>query len=68
MKWLSKSDLTMIDDMYKIATRVSIETGVKRHVDHTIPLQGKLVSGLNIPDNLQLLTAFDNTSKGNNYV
>lgn len=67
-KWLSKNDLKMIDNMYLIASRVSKETGVKHHVDHVVPLQGELVSGLHVPNNLQLLTAFDNTSKGNNYV
>ena len=36
-------------------------------VDHVIPLQGRLVSGLHVETNLQYLTQFENRSKGNRF-
>lgn len=42
-----------------------LELGIEVHVDHIVPLQGELASGLHTHDNLQLLLAPDNCGKKN---
>jgi len=65
--WLTKEDLAEIKDIYSMANRRTQVEGIQYHVDHIIPLQGKNISGLHVPSNMQILRARDNISKGNRY-
>ena len=66
-KWLTKEDKRKISNIYKNARHLTVTTGEQHHVDHIIPLQGKLVSGLHVPLNLQILHWKDNLSKRHKY-
>lgn len=63
--WLSKDQLEQIQALYYRAKELEKLDGISRHVDHIVPLRGRNVSGLHVPWNLQILTAFENVSKGN---
>jgi hypothetical protein len=65
--WLSTFDKLKIECIYKIAAMLTRENKELWHVDHIIPLQGKLVSGLHVPNNLQVMKAVDNIAKNNKY-
>jgi hypothetical protein len=67
-KWLTEQDLKVIKGFYSIAQMLSKVNNEEWHVDHIIPLQGKLVSGLHVPSNLQLMRGIDNETKRNEYL
>jgi hypothetical protein len=66
--WLTEDDFWMIEQAYELAQQRSELFKFPWDVDHVIPLQGVLVSGLHTPYNLQVIPARDNRSKSNRFV
>lgn len=52
---------------YKVAVLEELRTGHKCHVDHIVPLRSKLVCGLHVEHNMQVMLGIDNLSKGNRH-
>lgn len=65
--WLTKQDFETIRQFYELAAKKTKETGISWHVDHVIPLRGKLVSGLHVPQNLQVILKTENLTKLNKF-
>ena len=63
--WLTADEHWMIEQAYDIAAKRTQILGIQFHVDHIVPLQGKTVSGLHVPWNLQVITAKENQMKSN---
>jgi len=59
--WYASED-KQVQELYKQATELGL------HVDHIVPLNNKLVSGLHTIANLQLLTPTENIVKSNKFL
>lgn len=66
--WLTEDDFWMISQAYEIAELRTKLFGFVWHVDHVIPLQGRVVSGLHTPYNLQVVPWIENIKKGNKFL
>ena len=64
-KWLTRQDNKQIQAFYLESVLKSDQTGIPHEVDHIVPLQGKTVSGLHVPWNLQVITMSENCKKNN---
>jgi len=65
--WLTEEDLWMLEQAYELAAIRTKVFGFRWDVDHVIPLHGRLVSGLHVPQNVQVIPAALNQSKSNRY-
>jgi len=65
--WLTVEALQRMERAYEVAAICTKMSGFAWHVDHIVPLQGKTVSGLHVPWNLQIIPAKVNYSKNNKF-
>jgi hypothetical protein len=62
------ADLNAIRAIYEECAKVSARTGMPHHVDHIIPLNSKVVCGLHVECNLQIIPAVENIRKSNRLI
>ncbi len=65
--WLTDFDKLKIKCIYSIAAMLTRGNKEPWHVDHILPLQGNLVSGLHVPSNMQVMLGVENVSKKNRF-
>lgn len=61
------ADSDAIAVIYRAAEIARTTFGRDVHVDHKVPLNGRLVSGLHVHTNLQIITAQHNQAKSNRF-
>lgn len=63
--WLTEEHWKEIEEIYNLSREMSTTGETRYDVDHIIPIQGKLVCGLHVPWNLQILERKQNRIKSN---
>lgn len=64
--WLTATELFEMQCIYTYRAALQ-RVGLKYEVDHIIPMQGDTVSGLHVPENLQVIPTDENRLKSNKY-
>lgn len=59
------SERFIVGEIYDLAVRRSLGTGIAWHVDHVVPLRSRLVCGLHCESNLRVIPGIENMRKNN---
>ena len=62
---LTELDRFVLKEAASLAADREKTTGIKWHIDHIMPLNHKIISGLNCANNIQVVPAYWNMAKGN---
>lgn len=65
--WLNDMDYKIMEAIYDLTNALNNYSNVVYQVDHIAPLKGKEISGLHVPNNLQIISGIDNMIKGNRF-
>lgn len=65
--WFGELDELIMIEAADLCVRREKATGIKWNSDHIVPVQNKIVCGLHIGCNIQVITAYENIVKRNLY-